>query len=308
MARLVAGVPVSLSRVARPASSTVIWSLVGAGAGGLGIVLALLMGLTPPSSASSGLGLGLFGASFFGGGPLMIGLTIAGAQEPRPFPRGVVWIAAGLVSMVAAVLLAAGMGLDEGVATGLGGGVLCCGLPTAALLGSGCWSILTAFRTLEQTIDQAAMTELVSLLGERRAATFDELAEAVDLPAERIEPLLRKVEARIGGELNLAARTWVSGNLSRTGRPQLLGIIEARGKVTESELSAGVGVPSAVVRAWIYELAGSGDFEGTVHWPDVWSASAARLGTGQCPNCGGAMNPAGRNRLQCAQCGSEGFA
>ena len=298
----------SLSRVARPASSTVVWALVGAGAGGLGLLLAVLMGLTPPSGGSSGLGLGLFGASFFGAGPLMLGLLIAGAQEPRPFPRGVVWIAAGLVSMVAALLLATGMSVDEGVAAGLGGGVLCCGLPTIALLGGGAWSLLTAFRTLEQTIDLAATAELVKLMGARRAATIDELAEAVQLPPGRIEPLLRKVEARIGGELNLAAGTWVSDNLSRTGRPQLLGMIEARGKVSEAALSAEVGVPPAVVRAWIYELAATGDFGGTVHWPDVWSASAARLGTGQCPNCGGAMNPAGRNRLKCAQCGSEGFA
>lgn len=301
------GVPVSLARVARPASSTVVISLVAAAIGGFGLLLSLLMGLSPPSGDKSGLGLGLFGASFMGGGPVILGLAIAGAQEKLPIPRGVAWMAGAGVSLASAVLLMAALAVDDGAVAAAGSGVLCCGLPIVGLLGAGGWSLFRGFRSMEADVERAAEADLVALLLERRAAGFDELAAAVGVHPDRIEPLLTRIQRRTGGELNLPARAWIGPHLAGSGRTQLLGIIEARGKVTLPELSAELGLPESVVRAWVHELAGAGQFQGSVHWPRVWSESAARLSGGACPNCGAGMQPAGRDRLECPACGTESF-
>ena len=63
------------------------------------------------------------------------------------------------------------------------------------------------------------------------------------------------------------------------------------------------------VREYIYDLIGKGLFTGYVNWDkgELVSAEAAQIKEGQCPNCGGAVELAGKGLVRCPFCGAETY-
>ncbi len=91
---------------------------------------------------------------------------------------------------------------------------------------------------------------------------------------------------------------------------QLLGLIQARGKVALSDVALELRASRDQVRAWIYDLVHLGLFSGYINWAEGWlySAEAAALrDAGKCPNCGGALELAGKGVIRCPYCGTEIF-
>lgn len=91
---------------------------------------------------------------------------------------------------------------------------------------------------------------------------------------------------------------------------QLLGMIQARGKVALSDIALELRASRDQVRAWIYDLVHLGLFSGYINWAEgvLYSAEATALrDAGKCPNCGGALELAGRGVIRCPYCGTEIF-
>ena len=298
----------SVFQVVRPSLFTVALGLVGLAGSLLGLALGVSFGLDAANhTTGTALSNGLFAVALFGGGPLFAALSLAGLLERRSLARALPFAGAGLVATLSSISIATGLGMDVGLGTGIASGVLCCGAPALVTFALAGWMGLSGLRSLKADLDKIRAERLVGLLAERRSATFEELASELRVAPERVEGLMRSVEKRIGGELVLTAKAWVCTSLARGGRTQLLGMIEARGRATESDLATELGIPPHLVRTWVYELAGSGRFKGSVHWPDVWAAASGRAESRDCPSCGGKMEAAGRSRLVCGHCGTEGF-
>ncbi|MFN3929528.1 MAG: hypothetical protein ACK4OK_07840 [Thermoflexus sp.] len=91
---------------------------------------------------------------------------------------------------------------------------------------------------------------------------------------------------------------------------RLLGMIQARGKVAISDIVLELQATRDQVWAWIYDLVHLGLFSGYINWSEglLYSAEAAALrDAGKCPNCGGALELAGKGIIRCPYCGTEIF-
>ncbi|MCS6963171.1 hypothetical protein [Thermoflexus sp.] len=116
----------------------------------------------------------------------------------------------------------------------------------------------------------------------------------------------------IGAGIYLGQRASVAAREAEEAEKQrrLLGMIQARGKVALSDLALELRASRDQVRAWIYDLVHLGLFSGYINWSEglLYSAEAAALrDAGKCPNCGGALELAGKGVIRCPYCGTEIF-
>ncbi len=297
----------STLKLARPSGRFLLILVISACFSLVGVVIAIAGALSETSKTQSSAGFALFSAAFFVCGPLTLGLAFGGASEPRSLAKAGGLVGAGLMALLAAVFLSIGMALDNGIGSGIFGGAMCCGLPGLVLMGAGLMLGLGGVKNRNAELDREDAGLLVTALRKRPSASFAGLAQELDTDVDRVEGLLRSVADKLDGELIPKAGAWVSNAYGKRAREQLLGMIETQGHSKDVDLAKEIELPVEVVRVWIYELAGKGRFSGSVHWPDVWSGSAAALGGGACPGCGGTLSPAGKNRLACAHCGTERF-
>lgn len=89
----------------------------------------------------------------------------------------------------------------------------------------------------------------------------------------------------------------------------VLNIIETRGKVRLSEIAIELDLTQEQVKRYIYDLVGKKLFTGYVDWQGgvLQSAEAKDLPAGNCPNCGGKLELAGKGTVKCPYCGAETF-
>lgn len=90
----------------------------------------------------------------------------------------------------------------------------------------------------------------------------------------------------------------------------VLNMVETRGKVRISDIALEINGSREQVQKYIYDLVGKGLFTGYVNWKDgvLLAQQASELeGRTTCPNCGGALELAGKGVVQCPYCGSEIF-
>ena len=90
----------------------------------------------------------------------------------------------------------------------------------------------------------------------------------------------------------------------------VLNMVETRGKVKISDIALEINGTREQVQKYIYDLVGKGLFTGYVNWREgvLLAQQASDMEANKtCPNCGGALELAGKGIVECPYCGSEIF-
>lgn len=89
----------------------------------------------------------------------------------------------------------------------------------------------------------------------------------------------------------------------------ILNAVTTRGRVGVADLAIETDSSRDEVRNYIYDLIGKDLFTGYVNWDkgELVSAEAAQIKDGVCPNCGGAVQLAGKGLVKCPYCGTETY-
>ncbi len=90
----------------------------------------------------------------------------------------------------------------------------------------------------------------------------------------------------------------------------VLNMVETRGKVRIADIALEINGTRDQVQKYIYDLVGKGLFTGYVNWNEgvLLAQQASELSERKtCPNCGGALELAGKGVVTCPYCGSEIF-
>jgi hypothetical protein len=89
---------------------------------------------------------------------------------------------------------------------------------------------------------------------------------------------------------------------------ELLGAVDARGKVTISDMAIEMQVSRDDLRSMIYDLVSLGLFSGYINWDEgvLYSQEASQLRElSRCLNCNGQLELAGKGIIRCPYCGTE---
>ena len=90
---------------------------------------------------------------------------------------------------------------------------------------------------------------------------------------------------------------------------KLLGMVQAQGQIEISDAALELDASRDQVKEWVYDLVNKGLFAGYINWDEgiLYSRDAGQLRDGECPNCGGEMELAGKGVVNCPYCGVEIF-
>ncbi|MGE5602608.1 MAG: hypothetical protein ACM30E_06130 [Nitrososphaerales archaeon] len=91
---------------------------------------------------------------------------------------------------------------------------------------------------------------------------------------------------------------------------KILNMVLAQGKVSLSDVAVELNTPIDRVQDMVRDLVGKNLFSGAINWNDgiLYSKQASKLKADhKCPNCGGELQLAGKDVIECPFCGSTVF-
>jgi DNA-directed RNA polymerase subunit RPC12/RpoP len=91
---------------------------------------------------------------------------------------------------------------------------------------------------------------------------------------------------------------------------KILNMVLAQGQVRLSEVALELNTPMDQVEEMVRDLVGKNLFSGAINWNEglLYSKQASKLKVDQkCPNCGGQLQLAGKDVIECPFCGSTVF-
>jgi hypothetical protein len=91
---------------------------------------------------------------------------------------------------------------------------------------------------------------------------------------------------------------------------KLLNLVQTQGQVNLAVAAIEMNATRDELKAMVYDLVGKQLFSGFIDWDGqmLYSVDAAKIKGGKCPNCGGALEVAGKGLVKCPYCGSEVFS
>ena len=94
-----------------------------------------------------------------------------------------------------------------------------------------------------------------------------------------------------------------------SNQKRLLNMIQTQGRISLAEAAIELDLDRDTLRSYVYDLVGKKLFSGYVNWDQgmLYSAGAARMSAGSCPNCGAKLEMAGKGVVLCPYCGTETF-
>lgn len=113
----------------------------------------------------------------------------------------------------------------------------------------------------------------------------------------------------VGIYLLMSSRGEIKAESKADKQRAILNSVMTRGKVSIADLAIEGDLNREQVRDYIYDLIGKDLFRGYVNWDKgmLVSAEAAQIKDGSCPNCGGALELAGKGLVRCPYCGTETY-
>jgi DNA-binding Lrp family transcriptional regulator len=236
-------------------------------------------------------------------------LAVAGVWERRPLPRAGLWFAAAACIAVGSFIVTLGMA-DRPRATLFDTFfpfVFFC-LPLAVVFAlPGVYFLVKGLPEVRAESAQRAL-RMIEARGE---VALSDLAAETGLSLAACGALVARLlrEGRFAGVFEAAsARVYTTAAIAAK-QQRLLGAVTTLGQISINELERELNAPRALVRRWIYDLVGRGEFTGYMNWDEgrLYSADASKLAHDRCPRCGGEIELAGKGVAQCAHCGSEIF-
>jgi hypothetical protein len=113
----------------------------------------------------------------------------------------------------------------------------------------------------------------------------------------------------VGGFIFVRGRQEAAAFAEVEKEKRVLNMVLTQGQVRVAEVALELNATRDQVKEWIYDLVGKGLFTGYINWDEgiLYSRQASELGTNKCPNCGGALELAGKGVVSCPYCGTEIF-
>ncbi len=247
--------------------------------------------------------------------PLSALLLFVGAfVDRRAGPRAGLLALALAAMTLAGALLAIAIGLDPtaGPFLALTSAVLLCA-PVLLIL-----SVVTiyfgfrAWPDLHELLHQERIRRALEMLSARGEASYAEIALELRVNVSEVDDILDELlrSGRLEGALDTTNRWFYTSRALENKRRELPGVVQSHGQISLSEVSRQLGAPQSLIKDWIYELVGRGQFTGYVNWQEgiLYSADAEKLRTmNGCPRCGGKLSLVGKGVIQCNYCGTEIF-
>ncbi len=167
-----------------------------------------------------------------------------------------------------------------------------------------------ALRELVGRAQTAAVLDLLHVRG--GAVNYGEVAALLEISKPEAERFLHRLvqNKRVLGVFEERYELFFSLPTYLERQTQFRGLLASHGQLALDTLVRELALPKPLVKEWIYALMQKDNFSGYINWQEemIYSADAEYLQGGRrCPNCGGALELAGKGIIHCGNCGAEIF-